>query len=932
MSRAAGLIAARSSLAAALIVFGSAVLVVSSASAQTEAWQKRGLSSTPGIGASVRFVGDVNGDGVKDFVAGGVSSFDLGGPLGIGRAMLCSGSDGAVLQDVAGVLAAEFGAAVADAGDVDQDGASDFAVGAPAEADGAVHVYSGATGSLLRSDLGTSSASRFGSSLANLGDLDGDGIAELAIGAPAHETGGVRLGLAEIHSGASGAVLAQWTGASANGEFGSVLDDAGDVDADGVHDLLVVEQTDTSAGSNVGSLRIFSGRTLTLLSQWTLNGTAGGWTASTAGDVDADGADDVVIGNDRWPTGWVYRYYQLFDYVGGVWIVSGRTGTQIWAFTGFPFIGNGYDVSAAGDVDADGFDDIAFDYVDPWYIEVVAVMSGRTGTMLADLERTSEVSYGRALDGGADLDGNGVADLLVGSSFDLTFGFGNGVVRVDDPSTRTTLLVVPGKNRIDTLGAATALLDDVDGDGTRDLLVGSASILARGSARILSGVDGSELRRHDGPDAAPFVRTFEPYGAAVAALPDLDGDGIGEYAITNPAPFKATPLVIEIRSGATGAVAQTLTSPNTDAGFGVAIAAAIQPSGRVELCVGQPLDSYSGNRGRVVVFDVASGSVVVQYDNIRAGDYFGSSVAFVGDLDHDGVGDWAVGGPRPYPSDWTNARAAVVSGKTGHILTQWFDKNYAGFGASVAGPGDIDNDGTIDVLVGAPREGPNERGALYLYSGKTRTLLRSWLGPNDVERFGQPLALAGDVNRDGVGDFIVGASADGAHTGRAWLYSGRTGGLLERFDGLLVGDAFGATFSAPAPGEDAFVNGDAIPDLTIGAPLDVTDGFGSGRLALLYLDDLFLQIDPTSLASGQTVTLDTRGGPTSALAALFLTAVDSVPLFQLVNVGTFDAEGIWEITGTTPAGLSGHTAELRAYAIGFVGKLVDSTRVTVTFL
>jgi len=51
-----------------------------------------------------------------------------------------------------------------------------------------------------------------------------------------------------------------------------------------------------------------------------------------------------------------------------------------------------------------------------------------------------------------------------------------------------------------------------------------------------------------------------------------------------------------------------------------------------------------------------------------------------------------------------------------------------------------------------------------------------------------------------------------------------------------------------------------------------------------------------------------------------------------VSVGTFDAEGIWSISDTTPAGLSGHTAELRAFAIGFAGKLVDSTAVGVTFL
>src|SRR5262249_18461632 len=296
--------------------------------AQSEAWRLLGVSDMQQLGSSVAFLGDVNGDGVPDYVVGGPAhGFDNPGD---GHAVVCSGADGSRLFQFAGGCGASFGVAVEDAGDGDGDGLDDVAVGAPLDGNGAVYVYSSATHALLRTLSSASTGSRFGSSLANLGDLDGDGVADLAVGAPNDGAGGSDLGLAVIYSSASGTVLAQRTGATSGGGFGSVVADAGDVDGDGMRDLLVVEQADATSGTVQGTLRIYSGATFLLLQQWSLGAHGGGWSANGAGDVDGDGLDDLIVSNVEWPMKWDYT---IGDYDnGGGWVLSGASGRGLPCF------------------------------------------------------------------------------------------------------------------------------------------------------------------------------------------------------------------------------------------------------------------------------------------------------------------------------------------------------------------------------------------------------------------------------------------------------------------------------------------------------------------------------------------------------------------------------------------------------------------------
>jgi len=385
------------------------------------------VATADSFGASSAVVGDVDQDGRADFLVG-APTFDFlsGQPA---AAYLFSGADGSILHVLEEPeLGSTFGRLVTGVEDVDGDRVPDLVVAAPRETNGgflagAVHVLSGATGSTIHSLRGSSYGStgdELGRALATPGDLDGDGVGDLLVGG----LGADRRGFVRAHSGTTGAVLFQVDGDEPQDGFGTSIDRMGDYDGDGTPDFAAgAPMVDPASNSKPGYLRVVSGADRTTLLE--LTGPAFHGFASSLGggrDVDGDGGPDLVVGSLGLP-----------DPTGRVEVFRGADGSLLYGhvlppipMTHYPF---GRHASFVGDVDADGHADYA---AAGWLsfnsAGVVQVFSGQDGSLLYQFNGQGPNDYFGLHDIGAsgDVTGDGVDDFALGAaetSATGTFGY-----------------------------------------------------------------------------------------------------------------------------------------------------------------------------------------------------------------------------------------------------------------------------------------------------------------------------------------------------------------------------------------------------------------------------------------------------------------------------------------------------------------------------
>jgi len=378
-----------------------------------------------------------------------------------------------------------FGVCFASVGDVDDDGADDFAVTDPLwsdathRKDGAFYVYSGRSQALLWSVTGDGDLTQLGDSIAELGDVDGDGYPELAIGSEKDYFSPYLSPQIYVYSPRKQALLYAVPLPYDSGYAASIAD-LGDVDLDGVSDFVVAKG---------GSVFVVSGATGVILSQWKVLWMGDRPSVDRIGDLDGDGIPELVVGAPLKSTGpWTSN--------GQASVQSAVDGHVLFTIDG---VGNfalfGEVVRGGLDLDQDGTPDLVVGD----QISHAIAYSGATQAEITRWEGAFNPDRGLAVAG--DLDHDGVQDLLMYSATD-------SAIRAISGRTWAGLFELPGVfhpcGRI-----------DVDGNGNLDVLTFSDANLPVGAVQAYSGT------------GAPTVAAVTPARAGYRVRTDVTITGSG---------------------------------------------------------------------------------------------------------------------------------------------------------------------------------------------------------------------------------------------------------------------------------------------------------------------------------------------------------------------------------------------------------------------
>jgi hypothetical protein len=377
-----------------------------------------GESAGDQFGWIARVIGDVDHDGFNDFVTSAPTKNIYGDNAG--RVYVYSGRTGALLWSVDGAPGDQLGSGIEAAGDTDGDGFPDVIASAPYI--DTAYVYSGRDGRILLTFHGDSKGENFGQHVASAGDIDGDGHADVVVGAPNSAAGGKDAGRVYVYSGKDGHLLLTLTGERPGDMFGSTV--AGY--ADRIHRFLVVGAPNAGR-RKAGRVYVYSG--LSKRPKWVFDsdstGVALGYMfVSVLGDVDGDAVPDIFASDwsnaARGPS------------TGRAYVYSGRTGKKLFTFTG-ETAGEGFGTtdSKAGDIDGDHRADLI---IGSWQYSAAAqgggrayLYGGRTGALLRTYtDRIPGDTFGFDAVGMGHNDDSGQAELLITAGWSGVHGFHSG--------------------------------------------------------------------------------------------------------------------------------------------------------------------------------------------------------------------------------------------------------------------------------------------------------------------------------------------------------------------------------------------------------------------------------------------------------------------------------------------------------------------------
>ncbi len=782
-------------------------------------------------GLSVSGAVDVNNDGYDDVIVGAA-----GYNSSVGRAYIYFG--GSSMDNTADVTMTgevtsnNFGYSVSGAGDVNNDGYEDVLIGASSYSSntGRAYVYFGSSSMDNVSDIyltGEGYNNYFGTSVSGAGDVNNDGFDDVMVGAPYYSTAGrayVYLGGSSMDNIADVIM----TGVGYN--HGYSLSGAGDVNNDGYDDVIVGAYT---VSSNTGQAYIYFGSSSmdntadAIISVEAVNN-GFGYSVSGAGDVNNDGYDDVIIGEN----GYNYNNGRVHIYLGNPSFGTSfmNNTADITATGGETYDCLGFSVSGAGDVNNDGFDDVivgAYGY-NSYTGRAYVYFGGSPMDNTADAMMTGEAvsdAFGASVSRAGDLNNDGYDDVIVGAS-GYSSNTGRAYVFFGGTSMDNTAdATMTGEATNNNFGRSVSGAGDVNNDGYKDVLVGANGYNSfTGRAYIYLG--GASM-----DNTADATLTGEAtncdFGYSVSGAGDVNNDGyddviVGAYGY-NSSTGRAYMYLGGSSMDASADWISTGEAIYNYHGLSVSGAGDVNGDGYGDVIVGSTIFSYEPGIYTDRAFLYFGSSTMDNTTDITMSgqaiyNNFVCSVSGAGDVNSDGYGDVIVGA---YGYNSEAGRASVYFG--GASMDNIVDIALAGeapydrLGVSVSGAGDVNNDGIDDVIVGA--YGYNSfTGRVYVYLGCYSTDVVADIipiGQGSSNSFGYSVSGVGDVNNDGYDDVIVGAFGYNSYAGRAYVYFGGSS-MDNTADVVMTGEAVDNFFGYAASGAGD-VNKDGYDDVIVGA-------------------------------------------------------------------------------------------------------------------
>ena len=803
-----------------------------------------------------------------------------------------------------------FGIDVTNMGDINNDGVDDLAVGAylddtGGDGRGAVYIlFMNTDGTVKTSPApvkiadstnggpSLTNVDRFGRSVANIGDVNNDGTNDLAVGVTQDNTGGTDRGVVYIlflnTSGTAGAATTVKLGSSTNGvqvllddgRFGEDVANIGDLDNDGIDDLLVGAFKDDTGGNDRGAVYVVFMNTdgTASSSNKIASGVDNGPTLDDTdyfgrsvagiGDLNNDGIEDIAVGAQGDDTGGTDR--------GAVYILFMNT-----------------DGTAKSS---------------PAPVQIASGING--GPTLTDGD-----SFGYSIANMGDLNGDGVIDLAVNAFSDDTGGSATGAVYIlfmkTDGGVDSFVKIAdntnggPSLDASDRFGIGLANMGDLNNDGVTDLAAGAfgddTGNTDRGGVYIINlktispdgnGSVSSSAEINDSTTNGPTLTDDDRFGTSVANIGDLNNDGVDDIVVGARADDNggtdrgAIHIMFLNTDGSVDSTVEindaTTNGPVLSDGdrFGISVAniGDLNNDGVNDIAAGALDDNGGTDRGAIhIMFMTTAGamaSATVEINSASSpgpsiidGDFFGASIANIGDLNNDGVDDLAVGARDD--DDGGSGRGAVhiLYMNTDGSIDSTVEINSAtsngpvlsdadGLGNAIANIGDLNNDGVNDIAVAANKDdaGGDLRGTIHIMFMNTNGSIDSTVeinsstsnGPtlSDGDRFGASIVNMGDLNGDGVTDIAVGANSDdGTSTDRGAIHimflntDGSVDSTVEINDvttngpTLVDSDLFAGSISNMGD-----LNNDGVTDILSAAERDDNGGTDKGAAHILFMD------------------------------------------------------------------------------------------------